>query len=220
MWPEQTSDAHICIIDPYVGIAWEMSRFSWEGEHPQCTTFNLWNLRLNGYGDPRQGNRWQTRGGRGSGFPLIAGLLRPEEVESGEIRHPLVFTFSEIRRGDNGGDLFQWPPACRSDGERTGTQYPIEGMLVQLDPSANESDFNDWGLTPEARIVARALQKYGMYLCDRGGDMKIQVQLLSKDTDEHRDLWDGQFPGIYNSVEDIPTDRLRVVHTGAPTVKD
>lgn len=221
MWPEQTSDGHITIVDPAWGVAWEMSRFEWpEGGPPTCTTFNIWTLRGPGYGNPNEGWRWGTRGGRGAGFPVIAGLLRPEEVEYGEIRHALVFTFTEVRRAEDGSDMFLWPPACRADGEHVGRQYPIEGMLFQLDPAATDADFDDWGLSADARTVARALQTYGMYLGDRGGDMKIQVQLLSKDTSEHRAMWDDRLPGIYRSIERIPTNRLRIVYTGEPTVKD
>lgn len=220
MWPEQTNDGHICVIDPMTNTAWEMSRYSWPSpEPPQCTTFNIWNLRLSGYGNPDEGYRWGTRGGRASGFPEIAGLLRPEELDTGEVRHALVFTFSEIRRADDGRKIFQYPPACRSDGTAIGAQYPIMGMRFQLDPTATEGEFNSWGLTSEAKIIARALQKYGMFLGDRGGDMKIQVQLLSKDPNQHRDLWEDHAPGLYNAIEKIPTARLRVVYTGAPTLK-
>jgi hypothetical protein len=219
MWGEQTSDGHICIIDPALNIAWEMSRFSWSSDPPRCTTFNIWPLLEEGYGDPSEGNRWATRGGRGSGFPIIAGLLRPEEVENGVVRHALTFTFSEIRKADNGAKIFMWPPACRADGEHTGAQYPIEGMLVQLDPAADDSDFSDWGLSEDMRVVARALLRFGLYVGDRGGDMKIQVQLLDRSSDRHVDMWNDRFPGFYRDIEKIPTDRLRIIDTGPPTIK-
>ncbi len=219
MWQEATVDGHICIVDPARGIAWEMSRFQWIDHVPHCTTFNLWQLRGIGHGDPDEGDRWGTRGGRGSGFPLIAGLLRPEEVESAEVAHALTFTFSEVRGTADGSNIFIHPPACRGDGDFLGSQYPIEGMRFQLDPLADEDDFDAWGLTPEARVVAKALQKYGMFLGDRGGDMKIQVQLLSPNASQHRALWDMKVPGLYRAIERIPTDRLRVVYTGEATIK-
>jgi hypothetical protein len=106
------------------------------------------------------------------------------------------------------------PPACRSDGLCVGAQFPIEGMRFQLDPALGEADFDAWGLTREAKIVARALQTYGMFLCDHGGDMALQVQLLDLSTAEHRRAWEAQWPGLYAAVERIPTDRFRVVYTG------
>jgi hypothetical protein len=119
----------------------------------------------------------------------------------------------------DGSDIFIAPPACRGDGDFVGTQYPIEGMLFQLDPEATNADFDAWGLTAEGRIVARALQLYGMFLGDRGGDMKIQVQLLSPNASKHRSLWDARLPDLYRTVEKIPTNRLRVIYTGEPTIK-
>lgn len=220
MWPEQTSDGHLCIIDPVLGKAWEMSRFTWaDGQPPRCTTFNIWDLSGRGYGDHNEGSRWQTRGGRGSGFPEIAGLLRPEEIEAGDIRHALVFTFSEVRCGSGGDAMFIQPPACRADGTVEGSQYPIEGMRFQLDPAAGDREFTSWGLSSEARMVARALQTYGMYLCDRGGDMKLQVQLLAKTESEHIRLWNERSGNLYSAIERIPTDRLRIVYTGEPIIK-
>lgn len=220
MWAEPTRDAHICIVDLARGLSWEMSRFSWlDPKTPTCTTYNIWELAGPGYDSPPEGTRWQLRGGRGSGFPIIAGLLRPEEIAEGAIRHALVFTYSQNRATPEGWDIFQSPPACRSDGDYVGYHYPILGMRFQLDPAADETDFDAWGLSEESRIVARALQEYGMYLGDQGGDMKIQVQLLSPDRDRNPSLWEQIFPGLYENIERIPTSRFRVVDTGEPTVR-
>jgi hypothetical protein len=214
MWPEQTSDSHLCIVDPYLGVAWEMSRFQ-PTTPPQCTTFNLWILNLGGYGDnPNvvKTDRWWARGGRGSGFPIIANMLRPEEVQSGEVRHTLGFTFSQVY-----DDTFIWPPACRADGDYVGNQYPKEGMLFQL--VATEQDFTNWGLSNYAKVVARCLVKYGMYLDDKGGDMAIHVQLLDKDSSIHRQKWDSKCPGLYSGISKIPTNRFRLVYNGEPVYK-
>lgn len=216
MWHEPTVDGHICIIDPFKKIAWEMSKFHFpEDEAPSCTTFNIWDLTGTGVGTPFEGKRWWARGGRGSGFPLIAGLVRPEELAAGEIRHALIFSMPKNRRGDDGRTLFL-PPASRSDGKYKGRQYPVEGMRFQLDPSLTEKDFDKWGLSRESKIVARALQRYGMYLCDNGGAMVILVQLLGPSRSENRKKWEEVFPGFYENIRRIPTDKFRVVYTGEP----
>ena len=219
MWAETTTDGHICIIDPFRNLAYEMSRFSrlTDGT-PTCTTFNVWNLEERGYGDPNEGQRWQLRGGRGSGFPLIAGLLRPEEIEAGEVRHALVFSYTQNRLADDGSSIFL-PPACRSDGRYPGAAYPIEGMRLQLDPTLTEQDFDAWGLTPAARIVARALQRYGMFLGDNGGAMAVYPQLLQADGDANAAEWERRFPGLFGAVARIPTSRFRVIDTGTPITK-
>jgi len=216
MWQEQTSDGHISIIDPYLQYAWEMSRFV-HGTPPQCTTYNEWALNLTGYGDPNQGERWTARGGRASGFPCIAGLLRPEELEAGVVRHALTFTFPDCRKDASGAKIFIHPPACRSDGKLVGEKYPVQGMRFQL--QGDENDFDKWGLSEGARVIARALAEYGMFLGDNGGAWKVQPQLLAKNKDEHRAIWDRRVPNIFNAIEEIPTSAFRVVDTGLATVR-
>lgn len=220
MWAEPTDDGHLSIVDPFKMTAWEFSRFGWlpDNKTPKSTTFNIWDLKGDGFGNPFEGKRWQTRGGRGSGFPLIAGMIRPEELAAGEIRHAMVFTFPMNRQADDGSDIFLLP-ACRSDGKYKGSQYPIEGMRFQLNPLLTEKDFDKWGLNREGKIVARALQKYGMYLGDNGGAMALQVQLLGQTEAEHLRRWEELFPGFYKNVARIPTDRFRIVYTGEPIVK-
>jgi hypothetical protein len=213
MWGENTSDGHITIIDPFRKLAWEMSRYQGlVGGIIDCSTFNVWDLTGQGFGDGAAGYRWGARGGRGSGFPVIAGLIRPEELEAGVIDHALVFIFSKNREDD-----FVSPPAARTDGSNLGNQFPMEGMRFQLDPSLTDADFDSWGLNREGKIVARALQDYGMYVGDNGGAMVLQVQLLDPDSATHRALWEALFPDFYNNVQNIPTSAFRVVDMGAAT---
>jgi len=221
MWTEGTEDGHMTIIDPFIMTAWEMSRFKWKktakGFIPTSTTFNVWDLKGKGYAEPLEGKRWHQRGGRGSGFPILAGLIRPEELAQGEIRHALMFNFSKVRQSENGdNELFISPPASRSDGDFIGDQYLIEGMRLQLNPALTDADFNRWGLNREGKIIAKALQRYGMYLGDSGGAMSLGIQQLAKTKKENLKKWDILFPGLYRSVKKIPTRELRVIFTALP----
>jgi hypothetical protein len=211
MWGEQTPDGHICIIDPFKMLAWEMSRFKGiKNDIIDCSTFNIWDLTSKGVGDPHEGRRWTARGGRGSGFLEIAGLIRPEEIFEGEIRHALVFIFSKNQKN------LLIPPACRCDGKYVGDQYPIEGMRFQLDPFLTDEDFDRWGLIDDSKIIAKALQKYGMFVGDNGGAMALQPQLLHKDIEKHRTMWDSLCPGLYENIKKIPTNKFRLIYTGDP----
>jgi hypothetical protein len=211
MWGEQTADGHISIIDPFHNVLWEMSRFRGISDNfIYCSTFNIWDLTGTGVGDPNEGLRAKARGGRGSGFPIIAGLIRPEEVQSGEIRHALCFTFDSVKRNE-----FYYP-ACRSDGKSDLNDSPAEGMLFQLNPELSDGDFDRWGLSPGTKVVARALQKYGMYLCDCGGPMALQLQLLDKDLNASRQKWDEKAPGLYTTIKNIPTSQFHLLYTGDP----
>lgn len=211
LWGEQTEDGHIVIIDTTYNLSWEMSRFKGIVDDTiRCSTFNIWDLTGLGTGNPGEGKRWRSRGGRGSGFPNIAGLVRPEEILSGEIRHALAFTASRVKK-----DEFYYP-AARSDGKQEESDAPAEGMLFQLNPTLDEADLRSWGLSEGAMIVARALQKYGMYLCDVGGDFALQVQLLDADSERHRSRWDSLSPGLYGTVSRIPVNEFRLIRTGEP----
>lgn len=211
IWGEQTEDGHIVIVDTVYKLSWEMSRFKGiRNGMIDCSTFNVWDLSGTGVGDPNEGMRWRSRGGRAAGFPNIAGLIRPEEIVAGEIRHALAFTFSTNRK-----DIFYYP-AARTDGRFDFEDAPAEGMLFQLNPELTDADFADWGLSPGARVVAKALQQYGMYLCDNGGDMALQLQLLDKTPAGNRNKWDSISPGLYHSITRIPTNQFRLVDTGKP----
>ena len=212
MYAEPTVDGHIIILDPFKLIAWEMSKFTGLANgFIECSTFNIWDLTGSGVGDTNEGERWFTRGGRGSGFPVIAGLLRPEEVLEGVIQHPLTFTFASTRF-----DEFV-SPAVRTDGEFIGNQYPMLGMRFQLDPTLTDTDFDSWGLGTHAKVLAKALQDYGMILGDTGGSIALQVQLLDEDPAVHRTMWDTLVPDLYADVQKIPTVHFRVIDTGAST---
>jgi hypothetical protein len=98
---------------------------------------------------------------RGSGFALGAGLIRPEELKAGAIKHALVFSLPSAYV-KAGGPVH---PATESDGQSTLEGAIPEGARVQL-----ASSFNVEALTqPWERTIARALKTYGMYLADRGG---------------------------------------------------
>jgi hypothetical protein len=209
MYPEPTNDGHIIIVDPFHLLSFEMSKYTGiSNNFAQCTTFNIWDLTGSGVGNTKEGERYWARGGRGSGFPVIAGLLRPEEVLSGVVDHALVFSFLDLR------DIFFIPPAARTDGVLFGNQYPMAGMRFQLDPALTDTDFNNWGLGTHAKVVARALQEYGMFVGDRGGDMALSVQLLDSDPAVHRVMWDTQVPDLYDDVKKIPTNAFRAIDTG------
>jgi len=230
MWPENTPDGHLIVVDPFVGLAWEWSRFEWIGVIGKHSTYNVWSVLATATQDTStwgvklthaqlgDGNghysaatdgikRWSARGGRGAGVPVIGGLIRPEEVQAGLIMHKLAFT---LGGSQNAPTLLARPPAARTDGKGSdAADYMREGTVVRL--NASEATFKQWGLTKEATVVARALCDYGMVLVDNGGDLAIQLQLLDEDATKHRSKWEAVAPGLYNAVKSIPTDQLVVV---------
>ena len=96
-----------------------------------------------------------------AGLPIFPGLARYDEVAAGEIRHALRFTVSRSRRA------FVFP-ARHFASSLTDPDLPAMGQRLRLKRSVNVSSF-----PRQARIVATALQRYGMLVADNGSDWFI-----------------------------------------------
>src|SRR5438876_4461079 len=91
-----------------------------------------------------------------AGLPIMPGLVRYDEVASGEIRHAIRLTVPQTRRA------FIWP-ARHYASSLTDPKYPPMGQRFRLKASFDVSSFS-----PEGQVILRALKKYGMILADNG----------------------------------------------------
>jgi hypothetical protein len=91
-----------------------------------------------------------------AGLPILPGLVRFDEVASGEIRHALRFTAPQTRRA------FVWP-ARHYASNLTGLNYPPMGQRFRLKATVDISRFST-----EVQVILRALKVYGMFLADNG----------------------------------------------------
>lgn len=89
-----------------------------------------------------------------SGFSLLAGLVRYEEVASGEIDHVLTVAVP------NASNLPPVWPATRTDGKNTDPDAPRIGMWLRL----KNVDLDRFG--PGAKVIVRALQQHGAIIQD------------------------------------------------------
>jgi len=198
IWPDPSENGHMLLVDTSLRRSWsftqakQLSINTW-----QVFGINTWDLNGLGYRPPHMGRLSYSDGSRGSGFPLIAGLIRPEEIESGEIKHALVFGSPINRKG-----VFCSPPASATDGWRDGPDFIPEGARLQLDPSLNIDSLN---LSRATTIIMKALQKYGMYNGDNSGVFKLYFQNLGKGS-----VWETKYQYIPD-LEKIPVDKFRVL---------
>lgn len=94
-----------------------------------------------------------------AGLPVLPGLVRYDEVmEQKEIRHALRFTVEKTRRA-------YVHPATHFASPHTDESLPPMGMRVRL-----RADFDYSAYPAECQVILRALQKYGMFVADNGGD--------------------------------------------------
>ena len=136
---------------------------------------------------------------RAAGVPLIAGLIRPEEIKQGKIAHALVFAYYTPKRG------IYVQPASNSDGMSTRSGAIPEGARLQLDPSL---DIDKLKLKPAARIIAKALQEYGMYLGDAAGGFSLYAEVFPG----KKNKWEGILDNF--ALFNIPTEKFRVLKLG------
>jgi hypothetical protein len=104
-------------------------------------------------------NRLRPAGGTSpdaAGLPILPGLARYDEVARGSIDHALRFTARRTRRS------YVYPARhfASSDGDPS---LPPMGTRVRLKASVSLD-----GLGRQAKVVARALQRYGALLADNG----------------------------------------------------
>jgi serine/threonine-protein kinase len=115
-----------------------------------------------------------------AGYPLTPLLFNADEVKAGSIDHAIRFILpnDRIRKGE-----YVHPATHSGAGKGTPTPDMVPyGAHLRL-----KSTFNLAGLPSDgARVVARALQRYGMFLAD-GGNIALTAQADTATTAK----WDG-----------------------------
>jgi hypothetical protein len=91
-----------------------------------------------------------------AGLPILPGLARYHEVADGSIDHALRFTARRTRRA-------YVRPARHFASDDADTALPPMGLRVRLKASTSLA-----GLGRQAKVVARALERYGALLADNG----------------------------------------------------
>jgi hypothetical protein len=97
-----------------------------------------------------------------AGLPILPGLVRYEEVATGEIEHAVRVTFSKTRRG-------YVLPATHFASSDDSANLPPMGMRLRLGASFDTSQ-----LTGQARVIAVAMQRYGLIVADNGSNWFFQ----------------------------------------------
>jgi hypothetical protein len=132
-----------------------------------CRLYELYDLRRTGSGwTAGSGAVWKLGSNHlrhagwtsadAAGLPIFPGLARWDEVSRGVIDHALRFTAPETRRA-------YVYPARHYASSSTDPSLPPMGLRVRLKASVNVASF-----PRQARVVLRALQRYGMILADNG----------------------------------------------------
>jgi hypothetical protein len=154
---------------------------------------------------------------RAMGTPLLAGLILPEDVESGEIAHALALAIPGPRNlsPDPGeplsSDYFYPASTTETDFYSTNPHALAAGQRIRLkqaivDDAGDTIDEN--ALAPITRLFLAALRTYGAYLVDNAGGFTFYAEDVHTAalhlTDDEVNALIGEPPGT-----PIPGDRTK-----------
>lgn len=151
-------DCHLIVVDSAARQLFEMWRANIEGPTFYGGCLAVWDMNRV-YGPSARGE--QCTSADAAGFPIAPLLFTADEVQAGWIDHAIRFILpnSRIQR------RVYVHPATHSTNATTGAaNAPPYGARLRL-----RADFPLQTLPNEgARVVARAMQRYGMFLADAG----------------------------------------------------
>jgi len=145
---------------------------------------------------------------RATGVPLLAGLILPEDVESGVIAHALAFAIPGLRNLSDdpyeplASDYFYPASTTETDYYSTNAHALAAGQRVRLeqplvDDTGGVLDENQ--LAPITRMFLTALRTYGAYVVDNAGGFTFYAEDIHSAalnlSDDQVNALIGQLPG-------------------------
>lgn len=156
--PHSCGDRHVLVVEKGACRLWE-SFFSYNLSGQWYTMATAaWDLKSLAL----RPDDWAS--GDAAGLPITPLLAKAAEAGSGEIRHALRVNFSDAKLALE----HVWPARFAAGGDNPGA-IPF-GALMRL-----RADFpipDDW--TPQAKALATAAKRYGLYVSDNGADFFVQ----------------------------------------------
>ncbi len=168
----------------------------------ECKLYELYHAQ-------RAGNGWQAGSGAifdltsnalrpdgwtsadAAGLPILPGLARYDEVESGVIRHALRFTVETTFRG-------YIHPATHFASDEENPNFPPMGLRLRL-----RADYDIARFTGAARVILEAMRRYGLIVADNGSNWFISGATDPRWNDEDLD-----------QLKTVPGSAFEAVYTG------
>lgn len=155
-------DCHLLVVQQgtcmlYEGYACEYSSGAWH-----CGNGAKWDLNKIGYKQRPDG----FTSADAAGLAIAPGLLRYDEVRTGEVTHALRFTLDcTTDKYVSPASHYAVPGGCNAaDGLPMGTRVRLK------------ADFDLSGFSASAQTVLRGMKKFGMILADNGSNFYFQGQ--------------------------------------------
>lgn len=188
--PAGCGDRHVLVVDRAACRLWEAFYAHRIADEWYAVATATWDLRSHAMRPEGWGSA------DAAGLPITPLLAKAAEASRGEIRHALRVTFRDAALALE----HVWPARFAAGADNPGA-IPF-GALLRL-----KADFvipASW--SPQARAVALAAQRYGLYVADNGADFHVQG---SPDS-----AWD---PAVWQQLRGITLADTEFVDTGAIT---
>ncbi len=200
--PPDTSDATITLYDIQRGYVLGLWRASQEPDGSWTAQGgDIYYLDSNGLAGTLAGSDEPRNGGH-RGLNSMVRVLRYDEVDSGSIDH-VIELFVNTARMEH-----VFPMTGHEDHGTWHPDAPPEGTRIRIMPSV---DIDSFDLSPAAKVIATALQRYGAVIGDQtGGPATIGVEntVLSG----RGDLWTSVLTA--DALADIPFEAFEVIELG------
>jgi len=186
---EGGSDRHAIMVERGTCRLYELYDARWNGGDPRAGSGAIWDLDSNAL----RPDGWTSADA--AGLPIFPGLVRWDEVKAGAITHAIRFT-AECTNASH-----IWP--ARHDAGVNDQSCPPMGARFRLSKSFDLS-----GFSPKARVILRAMKRYGLILADNGSDWFFQGTV-----DRH---WHNR---LLDQLKAVPASAFEAVDESACIVK-
>ena len=191
-------DCHLLVADRSHGKLYEAFAANYADNALSAVFVAVWDLNRV---YPPSGRGDQCTSADAGGLPIAPLLFNADELAAGSINHAIRFTLPNPRIRAH---VFVHP-ATHAGAPRGPITAPPMGARFRLKASYDLSQ-----LTPAAQVVARAMQKYGMFLAD-GGNITLTAQ---NDADTKAKYADMDFD--VHDMQDLKVTDFEIVEMGTP----
>ena len=196
--PRDHEDCHLIVVDRNQAKLYEAFSANYAGGFLTAASVAVWDLnRLY----PASGRGDQCGSADAAGFPIAPLLFNADELAVGSINHAIRFTLPNPRMRAH----FFVHPATHGGGPSGPDSAPPYGAHFRLMASYDVSQ-----LKPAAQVVARAMQRYGMFLAD-GGSIALTAQSDTDTTAKYADVNFGP-----RDLQSLKVTDFEVVSGGTP----
>jgi hypothetical protein len=168
--PAAGTDEHLVVWQPSTNKMWEF----WGLEKPRGTWQASWGGAMEKvgankgvYGPEAWSGASASWGASASSLPIAGGLITFEDLERGVINHALAIAVPTVREGQYAS------PAQRTDGYVVGPTTLPEGAHLRLEPGLDLAALH---LPPFTLMLAKAAQRYGIFVRDRASNIALYGQ--------------------------------------------